>query len=91
MLRTSIRCAFFVYLLAIFLIGTPYSLAQSRNTSLRGAVVDKSGGAIVGAKVKLVNKDNAVEREMETKENGEYHLALLPPGSYSLDRRKSGF
>jgi hypothetical protein len=91
MLRTSIGCAFCVYLLAIFLIGTPYSLAQSGTTSLRGAVVDKSGGAIVGAKVKLVNKDNAVEREMETKENGEYHFTLLPPGSYSLTVENQGF
>src|SRR3974390_944070 len=66
-------------------------VAQTGTTSLRGSVVDKSGAAIVGAKVSLANQAQAVHREATTDSTGAYEFRALPPGHYVLIVELTGF
>lgn len=65
--------------------------AQTGTTSLRGSILDKSGGAIAGAKVKLVKLDQGLEYETTSNAHGEYQFVLLSPGTYSLLVQADGF
>ena len=65
--------------------------AQTGTTSLRGTVVDTSGGAIVGAKVTLNNPASAFQREIATDGSGAYVFLSLPPATYALTVEKAGF
>ncbi len=57
--------------------------AQDTNAVLEGQVTDSSGGAIVGAVVKAVNRQTGQARSQTTTSAGAYHL-LLPAGEYEL-------
>jgi hypothetical protein len=65
--------------------------AQTGTTSLRGSILDKSGGAIAGAKVKLVKTDQGLEYETTSSPQGEYQFLSLTPGAYSLSVQADGF
>jgi len=55
---------------------------QSFRGSIRGKVVDPSGGLIAGAKVTAKNSDTGLVREALTGTDGAYVLAELPAGQY---------
>lgn len=76
---------------AAFLLSAFCTLAQVGTTSLRGTVTDKTGAAIVGAKVTLVSSGLAIQREMQTNQNGEYEFVALPPGNYGLAVEMASF
>src|SRR5689334_25042983 len=65
--------------------------AQTGTTSIRGTVTDKSGAAVSGAKLSLVNVDQGLHREASTNASGEYEFAVLPPGTYVLTVQMTGF
>ncbi len=65
--------------------------AQTGTTSLRGVVLDKSGAAVVGARVVLENVGQALQRTTRTDDSGEYRFLGLPPGTYTLSVEKEGF
>jgi hypothetical protein len=65
--------------------------AQTGTTSIRGVVLDKSGAAVVGARVVVENAGQALQRETRTDDSGEYKFLGLPPGTYSLTVEKEGF
>src|SRR5216684_38878 len=65
--------------------------AQTGTTSLRGAVLDKSGAAIGDAKVAIFNNAQATTRDVVTKSAGEFEFLALPPGIYTLTVEKDGF
>ncbi len=67
------------------------SWAQTGTTSVRGNVTDKTGAAIAAAKVTIDNAAQAVHRETQTDNSGEYHFLALPPGTYTLTVEKPGF
>lgn len=67
------------------------TLAQTGTTSLHGTVTDKSGSAIVGAKVTLDNESTAFHRETTTGGSGGYDFTSLPPGKYALVIEATGF
>ena len=64
---------------------------QTGTTSVQGTVVDKSGAAVVAAKVVVQNAGQAIEREMQTNSSGEYRFLALPPGTYTITVEKEGF
>src|SRR2546425_3763256 len=66
-------------------------LAQTGTTSLRGTILDKSGAAIVGAKVTLSNSQQGCERTVLSGESGAYEFPGLAPGAYSLRVEKEDF
>jgi Carboxypeptidase regulatory-like domain/TonB dependent receptor len=75
----------------ILALGGTLALAQSGTTSLRGTVLDKSGAAIVGAKVTLSSESQGLHRDTTTNSAGGYEFTSLTPGTYSLTVEMSGF
>jgi len=67
------------------------AFAQTGTTSLRGTVTDKTGSAVVGAKVTIRNAAQGLQREELTKETGDYEFLLLPPGGYEVVVEFTGF
>ena len=65
--------------------------AQTGTTSLHGAVTDKTGAAIVGAKITISNQGLGLSRESKTEATGEYEFLALPPGTYVLTVEMANF
>src|SRR6516164_7184827 len=87
----SIRRSFIAVIIFCLVFGGTFALAQSGTTSLRGTVLDKSGAAIVGARVMLISDSLSLHRDTTTNSAGEYEFATLTPGNYSLSIEMSGF
>jgi outer membrane receptor protein involved in Fe transport len=86
------RSVFLAFLFSVmFLLAAPYASAQSTGGRIRGTVTDESGGAIVGAKVTLINEGTNVSREVQTSATGEYFFLEVPVGSYEVDVNQQGF
>jgi hypothetical protein len=83
-----IRAGLYFLLALIFVHGLP---AQTGTTSLHGVVMDKTGAAIVGAKVTLVNTAQGTSRVTTSGSSGEYQFLSLPPGSYAVTVEMAGF
>lgn len=66
-------------------------LAQTGATSLRGTIIDRSGAAIVQAKVTLTDPAKALERQTTTSDSGVFEFPALPPGTYVLSVEMGGF
>src|SRR4051812_14876781 len=81
----------FFILASTVLTFAPMLVAQSTGGRIRGTVSDSSGGAIVGAKVTLINEATNVSREVDTGSDGEYLLIEVPIGSYEIDAAHDGF
>ena len=67
------------------------ALAQFTTSTIRGHVNDPSGAAVVGAEVKLVNTQTAVERTVMTNNDGDFEVPDLQRGSYRLTVAMAGF
>ncbi len=77
---------------AVLVLGSlTTAFGQTGTTSIRGTVVDKSGAAIVDAKVSIIGNGQALQRETKTDSSGEYKFLALPPGNYSLKVVRQGF
>ena len=72
-----------LFVFAVFLMPCVLS-AQSFRGSIRGRVVDPTGGVIVGAKITVKNGATGLTRETVTGEGGAYVLAELPVGEYAV-------
>src|SRR5215510_10095948 len=82
------RVAFALLVVASF---TSVIYAQSTHASLSGRVTDPSKALIVDAKVAAITAGTNLRYETTTNSSGQYHLANLPPASYSVEVEKSGF
>src|SRR5262249_50251845 len=87
MTTKNLRTGFILFLLAASLI----SFAQSISGDLAGTIFDASGAAIPNALVVGKNEATGVETVTRSTATGEYHLANLPPGTYTLTVTASGF
>jgi len=76
-------------LLAALLV--PTALAQVNTASLTGLVKDSSEGVIPSAKVTARSTATGIERTVLTDAAGDYFLANLPIGAYSISAEKPGF
>src|SRR5580658_387002 len=83
-LRFLVAAIFTLAALAI----VPSAGAQSTGGRIRGTVTDPSGGAIVAAKVTLINEATNVTRDVAT---GDYLFIEVPVGSYEIDVTQQGF
>ena len=72
-------------------LGAGIGCAQSTGGRVRGTITDPSGGAVVGAKVELINEATNVSREAVTNSNGEYLFLEIPVGTYSVQIEQAGF
>lgn len=76
---------------ALFLLSLAGAWAQTGTASLRGTVTDKTGAAIVGAKVVASDQALGLNRETVTAASGEYEFLGLPPGAYILRVEMTNF
>jgi hypothetical protein len=56
-----------------------------------GTIADPSGAVVPNAQVTVRNQETNATREVETNEDGDYNVPLLPPGLYQINAQKSGF
>ncbi len=78
------------YLLVVLLVPA-LALAQSIGGSISGQVVDQSGGAVVGATVRIVNSNTGQSRSVGTGNDGRYEARELSPGKYEVTVENPGF
>ncbi len=75
----------------VLMLAAAGAWAQTGTTSLHGAVTDRSGAAVSGAKVTLSSAEQGFHREMNTNSAGEYEFLALTPGTYVLTVEATGF
>jgi hypothetical protein len=78
--------------MCLFLAGALSGTAHAQAVAtISGTIVDTSGGALVAAQVTIVNQDTALQRVVQTDEQGHYIAPLLPIGKYTVGIAASGF
>src|ERR1022692_4914065 len=65
--------------------------AQATAGEILGRVLDDQGGLVPQAAITVQNVATGMTRGTETSAAGEYSLAALPPGNYTLTIGKKGF
>jgi len=60
-------------------------------SSVSGTVTDPSGAVIPGASIRLENTAQGLSRETKSDEAGRYSFMQLPPGTYKITGKASGF
>jgi hypothetical protein len=81
-------CILAVALAALFSVGA-WSQTQLANVS--GTITDPSGAVVPGVSVTIVSHGTGLKRSALTDAAGEYRVAGLPTGNYSLRLAKTGF
>ncbi|HXH67054.1 MAG TPA: carboxypeptidase regulatory-like domain-containing protein [Candidatus Limnocylindrales bacterium] len=76
-------------LLALLLL--PAIAGAQTNGLISGTVTDKSGAAVVGAKVEIVGTGGNLTRTTETNGDGVYVASALPSGTYNVTVIAKGF
>ncbi len=64
---------------------------QSFTGTVSGTVKDISGAVIPGARLSITNAGTNEQRTQESKEDGSFVFALVPPGQYRLETSRDGF
>ncbi len=59
--------------------------------SIVGAITDKSGGALAGATVTVLDTQRGVTRTLATSDSGQYSAPNLTPGTYTVKAEFKGF
>jgi len=77
--------------LAIAALCAPQLVRAQTTGRIAGAVKDQSGAVLVGAEVRVVSNASGDERRVATGDEGNYAVALLPPGLYRVSIAASGF
>src|SRR6185295_12688262 len=90
MLNKKSSVFFSLFLLAASLLISSPVLAQSTAT-LQGTVVDAKGDVVPNATVAVRNRATSVERTTQTDDSGNYQVAALPVGVYTVEARAQGF
>jgi hypothetical protein len=78
-------------LLFAVLLAFPLSALAQFNASVQGTVTDPSGAVIPNATVTVTNQATLVGRSTQTSSNGFYNVTALPPGTYTVQVKVSGF
>ena len=66
-------------------------LGQVSSGTLTGSVTDAAASPIGGARIRLIDKERAFERRIESNEAGEFRLPNLRVGRYELEAMSAGF
>src|SRR5688572_19206542 len=76
---------------AIVLLAATRGSAQSTTGEVTGRVLDSGGAAVPGATVSARNEHTGLTRTATSGGGGEYALAQLPPGPYTVSVELTGF
>jgi hypothetical protein len=80
------------WLLSLLLTASSVSFGQATASStLQGTVTDRSGAAIVGAEVTVINAATGLTRTVKTGTDGSYRVDPLPVGIYNVRVAMRGF
>jgi hypothetical protein len=78
--------------IAMMLIGPAANMmGQTASATLTGVVVDPTGAAVADADISVINLDNGFARTLRSGGDGTFSVPDLPPGSYRVEVRHSGF
>jgi hypothetical protein len=80
--------------LVCLLVGCAMSVlaaAQTVNVTIQGRVFDSTGAVIPQASVTAVNASTGFSRSTTATSTGDYQIALLPVGDYTVTADKQGF
>src|SRR5215216_5325713 len=77
-------------LLVAALLATSPALAQSTAT-LQGTITDSKGAVLPNATVVVKHRNTSTERTTQTDSDGNYQVAALPVGVYTIEVRVEGF
>jgi hypothetical protein len=83
------RVFVWVWLLAL-LVAWPL-FASGPTDTLTGTITDPSGAVVPKARVTVHNEGTNTSRDAESNEDGDYTVAFLPPGRYSVSVESAGF
>src|SRR6266851_8357776 len=78
-------------LLALFLAFSSYARPQTQLATVFGTIMDASGAVISGAQITILNQNTGLKRNASTDMTGQYHIAGLPTGNYSVRVEEEGF
>jgi hypothetical protein len=78
-------------LLFLGLAGCYGTYAQNSQGTILGHVTDPTGAVVVGAAVKITNRDNSISRQTKTNSAGDYVLVNVVPGNYDVAVEMPGF
>ncbi len=79
----------FASVLILFVASPLY--ASGPTGTITGTVTDPSGAVVPKARVLVRNEGTNATRDAETNEDGDYTVALLPPGRYHVSVESAGF
>jgi len=77
-------------ILVMLLVHVPL-FSQGSQGTIQGGVFDQTGGAIVGAKVTVLDVARGVTRNLTTDESGQYVAPSLTAGTYTVRAEANGF
>jgi hypothetical protein len=80
-----------VVLLTLILILSPAVFAGGPTGTITGTVTDPSGAVVRNGKITVINELTNAVREAVTNDDGDFTVALLPPGSYRVTAENAGF
>jgi hypothetical protein len=86
----SKRIVIFFLMLVAALLATSSALGQSTAT-IQGTVTDSKGAVLPNATVVIKNRNTSIERTTQTDSDGNYQIAALPVGLYTVEARVQGF
>src|SRR5215470_8483503 len=90
MVSKKIALFFPLFMLVAGLLVSAPVLAQSTAT-LQGTVTDAKGAVLPNATVTVKNRATSTERTAQTDSDGNYQVAALPVGMYSIEVKVQGF
>ncbi len=77
--------------IALFILSSPWAVAQQTLGSMNGTVTDSSGAVVQGATVRVRALATNLEVKAETKADGSFHIGDIPIGTYEITFTKDGF
>ena len=77
-------------LLVVFLLTVPVC-SQEVTATLEGRVMDATGAVLAKTTVTAVNANTGITRSAVTSASGDYQIALLPVGQYTVTAEAAGF
>jgi len=70
-----------IFLFSIFL----FSQSQATTGNIEGRVTDPNGAGVPNVTVTAKNQDNGFTKSVQSDDEGNYTIILLPPGNYTVD------
>lgn len=78
-------------MLALALFFSPYLFASDPTGTITGTVTDASGAVVRKARITVTDQGTNAVRDAESNDDGDFTVALLPPGRYRVTADSTGF